>query len=391
MDNHAALKAWGETVRKYMPHLSKPQAAVLALWSFGIVMTKSCGLTSIAAFLAELLGKKENTMRQRLREWYREAGAKKGAHGKGVQRQELDVNSCFAPLLKWVLSWWPAEERRLALALDASTLGARFVVLAISVIYRGCAIPVAWALLPANQRGAWKPQWLSLLKHLRGSVPADWTVLVLADRGLYARWLYDQIVRLHWHPFLRINQQGWFRPASAQSFLPLATLLTSPGETWSGRVVCFKAMPLACTLLAQWDELHTDPWLILTDLTPEQAQVCWYSLRFWIECGFKDHKRGGWQWQQTRITDPARSSRFWLAMALASLWVLSVGGEAETSLPASTLSELPESHIARRRATRRSQPRLLSCFRRGMLSIFAQLINGHPLPLGRFLPEPWPS
>jgi hypothetical protein len=46
-------------------------------------------------------------------------------------------------------------------------------------------------------------------------------------------------------------------------------------------------------------------------LAPEQADVCWYGLRAWIECGFKDAKRGGWQWQQTHITDPARTTRFW--------------------------------------------------------------------------------
>ena len=36
------------------------------------------------------------------------------------------------------------------MALDATTLGTRFAVLAISVVYRGCAIPVAWTILPAN-------------------------------------------------------------------------------------------------------------------------------------------------------------------------------------------------------------------------------------------------
>jgi len=60
-----------------MPHLSKPHAVVLALWSFGMVVTKSCGLTTVAAFLATLLGKKENTLRQRLREWYWEEKQKR--------------------------------------------------------------------------------------------------------------------------------------------------------------------------------------------------------------------------------------------------------------------------------------------------------------------------
>lgn len=173
-----------------MPHLSKPQAVGLALWSFGIVMSKCCGLTTVSSFIASLLGQKENTVRQRLREWYWNDEAK-----KGVQRVELDVSRCFVPLVGWVLRWWASDERRLALVIDASTLGQLFVVLAISIVYRGCAIPVAWVLLPATAKGEWKKHWLSLFEQLEVAIPSHWTVIVLADRGLYARWLYQEIVR----------------------------------------------------------------------------------------------------------------------------------------------------------------------------------------------------
>ena len=87
----------------------------------------------------------------------------------------MAVSEYFAGLLGWILSWWAGEEQRLALVLEATTLGERFVVLAISLVYRGCAIAVAW-------RGP----WLKLLSQLKGTVPAGWTVIVLADRGLYA-------------------------------------------------------------------------------------------------------------------------------------------------------------------------------------------------------------
>jgi hypothetical protein len=391
MKGETALNSWIETIVKQMPHLSKPQACVLGLWSFGILMTQSCGLTSVAAFLASLLGKKEEAIRQQLREWYYAEKDKKGREGKGHQRQDIDTPSCFVPLLKWVLAWWPEGEKRLALAMDASALGQTFAVLAISVVYRGCAIPVAWVLLPANQPGAWKEHWIKLFHALHASVPSDWCVIVLADRGLYARWLYQHIVKLGWHPFLRINSGGQFRPEGSFEFRSLKTAAPHVGSAWCGRAVCFKSHPFTCTLLAHWDAGHTDPWLILTDLHPEHANACWYSLRFWIECGFKDTKRGGWRWQQTRITDPDRAARFWLAIAVATLWAVSVGGEADANLPASCLHELPANHIARRRATRRSRPRLLSCFRRGVLVILSALINGLPLPLGTFYPEPWPT
>jgi hypothetical protein len=38
--------------------------------------------------------------------------------------------------------------------MDASTLGQRFTVLVISVVVRGCAIPVAWRIVEATRPGA---------------------------------------------------------------------------------------------------------------------------------------------------------------------------------------------------------------------------------------------
>jgi hypothetical protein len=296
--------------------------------------------------------------------------------------------------LGWVLAWWGSAERRLALVLDASTLSDRFTVLAISVVYRGCAIPVAWKLVRTHTKGAWQPHWKALLASLHARVPTDWTVLVLADRGLYARWLYAAIQQDGWHPFLRVNAGGTYRPTSGGGLRPLGSAVQAVGERWCGEVVCFQEprSRLACTLVACWEPGHQDRWLVLTDLFPEQAQVVWYSLRAWIEAGFKDVKRGGWQWHQTKMTDPARAERLWLAMAVATLWVISVGGEADATLPTSSLEALPPTHVARRRTEpSQSRRRQLSCFRRGQLFITARLVQGRALPFGHFLPEPWPD
>jgi len=81
----------------------------------------------------------------------------------------------------------------------------RWTILSISVVIRSCAIPVAWKVLGGHEKGAFRPHWEGLLKHLQGSIPADWQVLVMADRGLYARWLFQAICACGWHPFLRIN------------------------------------------------------------------------------------------------------------------------------------------------------------------------------------------
>jgi hypothetical protein len=47
----SALRSWIAEVSTHLAHLSKPQAVVLALWSFGMVLAQSCGLTSVAAVL----------------------------------------------------------------------------------------------------------------------------------------------------------------------------------------------------------------------------------------------------------------------------------------------------------------------------------------------------
>ena len=90
-------------------------------------MSGVAGINQLSALLALVLHEQEQTVFQRLREWYLDAGQK-----SGKQRRDLEVSTCFAPLLGWVLRVWRSDKRQLP--------------------------------------------------------------LVLADRGLYARWLWDAIV-----------------------------------------------------------------------------------------------------------------------------------------------------------------------------------------------------
>jgi hypothetical protein len=286
-----------------------------------MVLARSCAVSAVSLFLATGLDRKANTVRQQLREWGYEARAKRGG-----PRQELAVETCFAPLLAWVLSWW--EGHQLALAVDAPTLGQRVVVLVISVRYRGCAIPVAWTAIPATEKHAWRGEWLRMLRQVRAAAPRRCFVIVLADRGLYARGLFQRIVRLGWQPLLRINTGGTFRPAASARYRSLRAFVPEPGTQWVGTGTAFQGprRRLNCTLLARWDDGYADPWLLLTDLAPSASDACWDGLRAWIEQGFKITKRGGWQWQRTHMTEPQRAARWWLAVAVATLWLLSGGG-----------------------------------------------------------------
>ena len=176
MSRHDPLDDWTNEVTTQFPHLSKPQAAVLALWSFGIVLAHCCTLSAVATMLSPRIGRSYNTVRQRLREWYKPASDKAGNTAASSRSPPV------WPLLAWILKNWPRS--RVALALDATTLADRLTVLSLSLVYRGTAIPVAWKVLRGNQPHAWKPEWLKLLCWFDGQVDPTWTVTVMTDRGL---------------------------------------------------------------------------------------------------------------------------------------------------------------------------------------------------------------
>jgi hypothetical protein len=385
MSCQSRLAEWTPVIRTHWPMVSQPQATVLALWRLGMGLARSCALTAVAVCLAAWLNRKEQSVRQQLREFCDEADAKRGAH-----RQALVVEDGLVPLLRWVLNPWRGTP--LALALEATTLGLRFPVLALRVVYRGCAIPVAWTLLPANTKHAWRHAWLRLLRQLRPAIPRDGTVLVLAARGLDAGWLLRRLVRLGWHPFWRITAGGPFRPDPQATFRPLASFVPSPGTRWRGPGTAFKSPQrrLRCPLVACWEDGSTDPWLLLTDVPPEASEAGGYGLRAGIEPGVKVTKRAGWQWQRTRMTNPQRAARWGLAVAVATLWLRSVGGASEATMPASTLLDGTAVLMLQRRQRRATRLRLVSSFRRGWVLSLVALLRQAPLPLGTFLPEPWP-
>jgi hypothetical protein len=388
MSQPEGLFQWSEEVSRQMPHLSKPQVKVLAWYSFAVALLNKCGLSVVAAFLGLLLAKEEQTVRQQLREWLWDAPDK-----AGKQRQEVDVTVCFGPLVRWVLSYWPHGEKRVALAMDATHFKQTFILLVVSIVYRGCAIPVAWVALPALDKASWQPHWIGLLDCLRTALPVDWDVIVLADRGLYAKWLFEHIVGCGWHPFLRItHSQGLVQPEGETEFRPLSSLVTAHDQTWQGKATCFKSDPLFCTLLACWETGYTDPWLIVTDLDPAHATCAWYGMRSWIEACFKDLKRGGFNWHTTRMTDPARAERLWLVLAVALLRLVHLGSFDDAPYsPASfpdCFASLTPALLAPPRQPRASLP--LSLVTRGWLRLLVACLRNFPLPLDPLPPQRWP-
>ena len=148
------LKNWKRIVSSKFPPLSLPQMNGLAAWSFGMVMTRSSSLTKVSNLIAKINSEQENTVRQKLKEWYKSVEAKTRP---GKKRASIDVSKCFSCLLKWIIDLLPETTRELPIATDATNIGQNFTVLSINVLYSRCAIPIPWKIVRGTERGSWKP------------------------------------------------------------------------------------------------------------------------------------------------------------------------------------------------------------------------------------------
>jgi hypothetical protein len=184
MSGVEAVSAWAQTVSSQVPQLSTPQATVLALWSDGVVVAQRGGQTRVAAALAQLLGQREGTVRQRVRAGLDAAEDQRGRHRRA---RRGDLLGPAGGLEGGVVGASAAARAAASAGAGGDPTGQ-----ALCGGGAGGALPQlrgaggrgsAWGVVPAGEPGAWRPHGERLLSRLPASVPAGWTGLVLAHRG----------------------------------------------------------------------------------------------------------------------------------------------------------------------------------------------------------------
>lgn len=326
-----------QRVQQYLPQLRPVFQRSLAWWVLGMGLAKSCLEPQVVASLAGYA--KAETIRARLREYCYD-----GAHRAAPCGVSLDVASCFAPLVRWVLAWWQGPD--VALAIDATTVRDRLTVLVVSVLYRGTALPVAWQVLPGQTKGGWLAPLVRVLDLiapvLRQERARGRRLLMLVDRGLWSPVLWKAIQEAGAHPVMRVPADTIVRPvhpdwqhqtpsvSPRRRRISTAQLAPEPAQAWIGEAQVFrdraKRLPATVAVLHLGDQ---EPLVVLTDLPVSDIDPCWYGLRMWIEAGFRGMKSFGWNWERTRRTDPMRASRHLLALAVTMILTAAYGTRVE--------------------------------------------------------------
>ena len=366
--------------------MTNPHATVLARWRLGLGLARACALTAVRACLAPGLGRQAPTVRPQWRACGDDAAATRGT-ARGARRVERGV----VPLLAGVVSLWQGPP--VALALEATTVGPRLTVVVVRGVSRGGASPVAWVVRSATATQAWRREWVRRRRRVPRAVPRAWTVIVLAERGLDARWRFRRLTRLGGPPCWRSPTGGTCRPAGRVHGVPLQTLGPQPGPSWpgTGRACNGRQRPLPGPLVARWEAGDQAPWVLLTARPPAARTAWWAGVRAWMAHGVTRTTRAGGPWQRPHRTQPDRAARRWLAVAGATWWLLSLGGEAKETSPASPVLAVPALICQPPRPRRAPRLRLVRVGRRGGNLILGAWLDQAPLPLGRLVPDPWPA
>ena len=386
MHRPPALYSISQLLTAQLPQLPDRLRAALALWVEGTLLSlNGCQDTVTLALAQSLRGPRNpHTLRRRQRELLYDDADRIESWGPG---QELEVERCFAPLLRWVRSWWvPTGGRELAqeplvLALDPTAKEDDLVALVISVVYRQHALPVAWHIVGAQAEGSWIDHFCRLLRLLAPAVPATVPVPV-CDQGLGSRDLWAQIVALGYplggHPCLRYQPHVTFQPAGQTRRLPVRSLITGPGDLWVGAGRAFRDEPVAGTLIVLHAYGEAQPWVLLTNTPVAQTEPTLYACRNWIEQGFRGLKTVGWKWHKTRRLDPTRVGRHWLVLAIATLLAVAYGTRREEAearhLAPGRLRRPPAELDAARQAA--LPPRRHSLLQQGVALLRVLLLRG---------------
>jgi len=353
---------WDEEVGRVAPTLPAWQRHGVALFSLGIALAKHCSLARVAAVVPGLAVVASITRRfERL-----------------LANERVDVRAARGTIVAAILS--QARGQTLWLVLDEThqgrtETGARLGMLALRLVYRERAIPLAWVCYRPGRAPARFPVLIGrLIDEVAAALPPTTEAVLMTDRGLSWPAVVDHCRRVGWSILGRVQGSTRVQTADGRT-RPIADLAPRPGTRWRGRGRAFqKAAWRDLNLVAVWRRGDDEPWLLVTDLAPDWVRSTQYRHRMDIELSFRDDKSSGFGWDQSRVREPAHMDRLLLILQLAAGLVLSLG-----------LSVLQRGD---RRILERPDRRTLSLFALGLRSL--DRARFHLLPLAPILRFPFP-
>jgi hypothetical protein len=242
-----------------------------------------------------------------------------------LHNPKIEVSAIYRPLISMALQTYAGE--KMVLALDTSQLWARFVIIRLSLIYRGRAIPLVWSVMAAGSASVAFATYACLLESAADLLPERAQVLFLADRGFVDHRLFRLLRDLNWRFRIRVKQASLVYRSDG-SKTKVSRLMPPKGAARFVHKIwltdyCFGPLYLALAHV-QTKDGH-EQWAIVSDERTDLATFDEYGQRFDVEENFLDDKSGGFQLESSLIREAQALTRLCLILAIGTLFLVSNG------------------------------------------------------------------
>jgi hypothetical protein len=200
-----------------------------------------------------------------------------------LKNPRFEEHAFYAPMAQAILR--QSAPNPLRLVLDRTDLNDRHYLLAVSLVFQGRTIPLAWSLLDDCGASSYVEQE-ALLERVLPWIGDSMEVILLADREFDSTALIDFCLTEGWHFCFRLRKNRWLANEKGERFQPKGWNLRSGQrlflEGLHPKGLEGESLSLSCS------SEGTDTWYILSDLPAGSRVLQHYSRRFCTEETFRD-------------------------------------------------------------------------------------------------------
>ena len=314
-------------LRQHLPTVIDSQLDSLGLAIVGVVQSMSCQLGKIARAMP--INTTARSKEQRLR--------------RLLSNERLTQTDHYHPIVQQALHG--LAHQRVQLLIDRVLIGDEHNVLVMSVGFRRRSIPLVWVAL--SHRGSSNlADQQALIQAAVALLPSDVRISGHGDSEFRSQALFGWLRTQGYAAMLGVDGRLWVyeTPDPTAVGQPLATRVTPlPPQTQTGRKRQHRPSPVTyladvyvvqdvrngpVNIIAWWERdddgkvvLHA----VMTNLPATSRTKALGKRRMWIETVFRDWQSGGFHLDQTGIADHDRLARLLIVLAIAYLWLVSIG------------------------------------------------------------------
>jgi len=326
MSTSTVYESTRAALRQVLPTVIDSQLDSLGLAIVGVVQSMSSQVAKMARAMP--LDTTAHSKEQRLR--------------RLLDNQRLTQTAHYQPIVKQALHG--LTHQRVQLLMDRVLIRDQHNILVVSVGFRRRSIPLVWKALEHRGSSNLTDQQ-ELIQAAVALLPPDVRISVRGDSEFRSQELFRWLRTHRYDAMLGVDGRLWvYDAAGTDPGQPLADWVPAlPPQTETARNRMHRTSPVTyladvyvvkelrngpVNIVAWWERDHDGKVVlhaVMTNLPATPRTKALGKRRMWIETVFRDWQSGGFHLDQTGLEDRERLTRLLIVLALAYLWLVSIG------------------------------------------------------------------